>query len=266
MRSLFRSLDACRVRYLLISGQASVVYGAAHFSQDVDLWVDPVSSNVRALLRALADLGARVHKLTPPLSQKHLRRGHGFHFVVPQRGELDLYLDVMGQPPRVGRFGPARRRARRMRTPWGTLGVVSIEDLVRIKATNRPSDYEVITRLAIIRLAEEKRPRAAILRWAISNIFQAEDLWKVIEALSLRPAQVRGARSAVFLSRIRQRERRPSARDLARVAGWLAERAKRLQDRGRVYWMPRIDELRSMRKRGELLPEKTPVSSLLVRR
>ena len=110
MRSLFRAFEAGRVRYLVISGQASVLYGAAFFSQDLDLWIDPTGRNVRAMLAALGKLRARF-QLTLPLTIPLLRRGHGFHFVVPMRPGSAVYLDVMGQPPRVGRFDPARRRA-----------------------------------------------------------------------------------------------------------------------------------------------------------
>lgn len=135
MRGLFRAFKAHHVEYLVISGQASVLYGGAFFSQDLDIWIRPAPANARRLLESLARLRARVHKLTPPLSARNLRRGHGFHFLVPQRGAPDLYLDVMGRPPRVGSFGGALRRAERMDTSWGRLPVVSLEDLVEIKKT-----------------------------------------------------------------------------------------------------------------------------------
>jgi hypothetical protein len=50
MRNTFRNLEASRVEYLLISGQASVLYGAATFSEDLDLWVKPSPANLRRLL------------------------------------------------------------------------------------------------------------------------------------------------------------------------------------------------------------------------
>ena len=100
MRSFFRSLEARGVRYLLISGQASVLYGAASFSEDVDLWVDPRPSNIGLLVKALRDAGASLHKLTPPLEPRHFRTGHGFHFLLPEESGDPRYLDIMGRPPR----------------------------------------------------------------------------------------------------------------------------------------------------------------------
>lgn len=129
MRSFFRSLEQSGVEYLLISGQAAVLYGAATFSEDVDLWIRPTTTNTGRLLTALGQLDARVYKFTPPLTVSHMRLGHGFHFVVPDR-PLPIYLDVMGRPPRVGSFGVARRRARAMDTGWGTVPVVSVRELV----------------------------------------------------------------------------------------------------------------------------------------
>ena len=83
MQRLFWSFERSGVDYLLISGQATVLYGAATFSEDVDLWVRPTLSNARRLLDALAERDARVHRLTPPLTLRNLRAGHGFHFIVP---------------------------------------------------------------------------------------------------------------------------------------------------------------------------------------
>jgi hypothetical protein len=117
MLSFGPDLESRGVRYLLISGQATILYGAATFSEDVDLWIEPGRENVRRLLRALAEARARVYKLTPPLTSNLLRRGHGFHFVVPAP-EGEVFLDVMGAPPRVGSFEASWRRKRSFETPW----------------------------------------------------------------------------------------------------------------------------------------------------
>jgi len=83
MQSCFRALERHRVRYLLISGQAAVLYRASTFSEDVDVWVAPSAPNWSRLLEALGDCDARVYKLTPPLTLPYVRRGHGFHFTIP---------------------------------------------------------------------------------------------------------------------------------------------------------------------------------------
>ena len=174
MRNLFRSFERFTVDYLLISGQASILYGAATFSEDVDLWIRPSRENARRTLRALASCRARVHKLTPPLEVRFLRAGHGFHFLVPGK-PIPLYLDLMGHPPRVGAFSVCRRRAQLLETDWGRIPVVGLEDLIALKMTRRFSDYEVISNLVSIRLSEEKTPSRKLLRWASQKTFRAED-------------------------------------------------------------------------------------------
>jgi len=39
--NFFQSLKDHQAQNLLISGQATVLYGAATFSKDIDLWINP---------------------------------------------------------------------------------------------------------------------------------------------------------------------------------------------------------------------------------
>src|SRR5271154_1531126 len=105
--NFFQSLDRNGVEYLLISGQATVLYGAATFSEDIDLWINPTEKNRDRFLLALRDGQARYYKLTPPLTVENLQRGHGFHFILAGGEAGEIYLDVMGKPPRVGSFADA---------------------------------------------------------------------------------------------------------------------------------------------------------------
>ena len=122
--NFFQSLESLRVEYLLISGQATILYGAATFSEDVDLWVLPTDKNLEHFVSALRSVAATYYKLTPPLTVENLRRGHGFHFVLPGGPSGDVYLDVMGRPPRVGSFESAAR-ARSSASKTGVIGHAS---------------------------------------------------------------------------------------------------------------------------------------------
>jgi hypothetical protein len=236
MRKLFKAFERAGLEYMLISGQATVLYGAAMFSEDVDIWIRPTVENARNLLRALAEQRARVHRLTPPLTLRNMRAGHGFHFVVPGR-PLDTYLDVMARPPRVGSFGSAKRRARNISTDWGKLPVVHPVDLVEIKKTRRLADFDIITNLVSLYLAENPKPEKAILRWAWKNCFRPEE-------------------RAAVLARLGRR------RTIAECARQIAKEVHDLQAQDRAYWSTILDDLRKMRREGKLLPDDALVSLL----
>jgi len=55
-KKFFHNLNSLKVSYILISGQATVLYGAATFSEDIDLWVEPKSDNWDSVINELKDL------------------------------------------------------------------------------------------------------------------------------------------------------------------------------------------------------------------
>jgi hypothetical protein len=98
--SFFQHLEDFHVKWLLISGQATILYGAATFSEDVDLWVAPTESNLECFKQALRASEARYYKLTPEMTVANAAQHHGFHFTVPGVEDNAVFLDVMGFPPR----------------------------------------------------------------------------------------------------------------------------------------------------------------------
>ncbi|NUN47423.1 MAG: hypothetical protein HUU15_01170 [Candidatus Brocadiae bacterium] len=260
MKSLFRNFSRSGVRFLLIGGQATVVYGAAQFTQDFDLWVEPSPANRDALIRALARSVARVHKLTPPLTVQNLRRGHGFHFLIPDQG-IVVPLDVMGRPPRVGAWPAAARRARVTNTPWGRIPVVSPVDLVNLKRTNRPGDYAVAARLARLVVRETPRPSPALLVWAAENTLDVEELASLIQ--QHRAAFEAAAKKLPPAARLLLRARSSTDRSYLRAEAEIHRSLARALRTGREYWTPILAELRALRSDGRLLPEGLEVRSLL---
>lgn len=251
MRNFFRCLDAHRVSYLLISGQASVLYGAATFSEDVDIWVAPTKGDVMAFRRAVVEAGARYHKLTPPLSFDFAVKGHGFHFVVPDEEFGETYLDVMFRPPRVGSYASARKKSRILETAWGVMPVVGIRDLVRLKRTRRLSDYEVISNLVEIELrglADSPRRRRDVVRWALANSFRAETLAAIVDRLpggrSLAALVDREALVPLLGPRV----------DLEACRARIAAEIAQIQSEDVAYWSPIIADLRALRSVGRLMP------------
>lgn len=257
--SFFQRLEQFGVRYLLISGQATILYGAATFSEDVDLWVEPDNDNIQRFLQALRDARARYYKLTPALDVVPFLRGHGFHFVVPDVvNGLELYLDVMGQPPRVGSFFEASMRARHFDTDFGNLPTVGIKELVEIKKTQRPADYPIIGRLALAYLSDPNTPQDdAELRWALDHVFGFTELRAVVaerpQAFAALAASIPEPIGSGVAALAAGHELEVESEDT--LDAWLDARTAPLRAADRRYWRPIIDELRQFRQAAQLMPE-----------
>jgi hypothetical protein len=219
--SFFRSLETRGVGYLLISGQATVLYGAATFSEDIDLWVEPSPENIERLRGALSAARAQYYKLTPPLDPLYFDAGHGFHFLLGESTDEAIFLDIMGRPPRVSSFAAALRASRQFSTDWGTLPTLGIRDLIELKKTQRLADYPIISALTL-RLLDESAPSPEMLAWAARHLFTTETFFPSSQATrpgSRRPRKTRrflsrksrAGRSKIFPRRLWRRQR----------AGWL---------------------------------------------
>jgi hypothetical protein len=179
IRKFFHTLEKSGVQHMLISGQATVLYGAATFSEDIDLWVSPEWKNWRKFIQDLQKLGAGIYKATPPLKPEFIKKGHGFHFKFPTVGKEPVwFLDVMGVIPRVATFKGVWGNVEFYRTEWGTIPVIGLRDLVEVKKTRRLEDYPIISNL--VRNEYEKIGAAKLgtddWRWVLSNSFMVIEL------------------------------------------------------------------------------------------
>jgi hypothetical protein len=57
LTNVFESLQKHNVRYLVIGGIASILYGVPRATFDLDILIDPTEENTRALLDALLEAG-----------------------------------------------------------------------------------------------------------------------------------------------------------------------------------------------------------------
>jgi hypothetical protein len=264
--NFFQSLDRNQVEYLLISGQATVLYGAATFSEDIDLWINPAEKNRDRFLLALHECQGRYYKLTPPLSIGHLQRGHGFHFILPGGGSDEVFLDVMGNPPRAGSFADSLATACWMETGWGKVHTIGIKPLVELKKTQRLEDYPIISKLALAWFDQPQRGKTGDdFLWALQNIFTLPELSVFFTE---HPAAV-----DVALEKF-NREAGEFGRQLL-AGGEVAESVERrlgelfqariseLQLVDRQYWRDIIRELKELRAAGGLMPEGEQVSTAI---
>jgi len=254
--SFFQHLEQTGTEYLLISGQATILYGAATFSEDIDLWIPPSEANLVRFIEALRAVGSRFYKLTPPFTVEYMERGHGFHFVLPD-APSEAYLDVMGKPPRAGSFAAALNGARYFDTDFGRVRTVGIHELVELKKTQRPEDYPVIARLAAGYLAGNPRPSAPELGWALENCLGLTELCRLLrehaESIAALAPPAAEPLSGAVREVVDTGELSPATEDT--LDAWLERRISEHRRADRRYWVAIIEELRQLRRSASLMPE-----------
>lgn len=132
-REFLSSLNAKRVRYLVIGAHALAAHGAPRYTADLDVWVEPTDANAQKVMVALRAFGFGALKgLTADdfvALDKVVMLG-----VPPMR--IDLLTSISGVA-----FASAWKR--RVRTKLGgvTVNVLSVADLRANKlAAGRPKD------------------------------------------------------------------------------------------------------------------------------
>ena len=177
-----------RLRAILASGQAVVLYRLAIMSKDGD-WI--LREDQETLAHVIATLGRRAarYRYGAPLDLRWLAHGWSSHLEFHEAG-LRLRCDFVTRPPRVS---PATLAALWRSPAQKEVPVVTLPILADLKKTNREKDYAVIGELA--RRMEDPHLQALYSR-------SARDL---LQLFAEHPAVVaEAARERPLLSRIRE--------------------------------------------------------------
>ena len=135
------------MKYLLIGGQACILYGAAEFSRDTDIVVLADPDNIRNLQSALDELQAS-NIVVPTLSLDYLRRGHAIHFRCGHPDVMGIRIDVLSVMRGVDEFTSLWERRTTMDLGEdGVYELISLPDLITSKKTQRDKDWPMIRRL-----------------------------------------------------------------------------------------------------------------------
>lgn len=132
--AIVRALADHQVDYVVIGGVAVQAHGNPRTTQDLDLVPEPSRANLRRLVEALTELGAR------PVGERDPAR-----VVIPREGVLELDTDAGGVdvhigPPGAAPYGELRRRALELELD-ATVPVAGLDDLIAMKrASGRPID------------------------------------------------------------------------------------------------------------------------------
>ncbi|MBN1508660.1 MAG: hypothetical protein JW955_17565 [Sedimentisphaerales bacterium] len=235
--SAFRNSNA---RFLLMGGQACILYGGAEFSRDIDLSIGVDSENLGAVKHALAQLEAHLVFL-PALEAEALQRGHACHFRCQAEGVKGLRIDLMTRMRGCPEFSELWDRRSIVDIPGiGEIGLLSLPDLVRAKRTQREKDWPMIRRLVetdmSANLAQADEPRI---------VFWLEECRTPILLSTL-------AKNHPTLCK-RVMTRRPLLEtavtgDLAALEDLLHNEEKAEREVDRMYWQPLRMELEQWRR------------------
>ena len=232
-------MHGCQVRFLLIGGQACVLYGGSEFSRDTDLMILPDSENLENLNNALNALQAE-RIAVPDLSIGLLLKGHAVHFRCKHPDALDMRVDVMSVLRNAAPFEALWQRRTSMDLGDGfTIEIVSLPDLIAIKKTQRDKDWSHIRRLVEAHYLEnrEKAIEKDINFWLMES--------RTPEMLRLLTAEY----SPIATSLQQQRPLLaflPECLD-AVLASALLEEENRDRMADKAYWQPLLVELEKIR-------------------
>ncbi len=234
------TFQRCDLRYLLMGGQACILYGGAEFSRDIDITISTEPEGLTAFREALAELKAETI-FVPPLDATVLQRGHACHFRCHTPDTEGLRIDVMavlrGCPP----FAELWERRTVIDLPEvGEIGLLSLPDLVRAKKTQRDKDWPMIRRLLEADIQNFRRDPDAEqpLFWLreCRTPGLLIDLAKAYESICTQVPE----RSAILNAALQG--------EAASLTTLLAEEEQGEREADRAYWTPLTEELRDMRR------------------
>lgn len=227
------------VQFLLMGGQACILYGAAEFSRDIHLLAS--AENLSRLRDSLEELDAEVIAV-PPFEDRYLARGHAVHFRCKDPEAEYLRLDVMSTMRGVDSFANVwERRTVAVMEDGLEVPLLSLPDLVAAKKTQRDKHWPMIRRLVESSYhAFWDEPNAARIRFWLQELRTPELL---VEAASRFHEEARG------LAAGRDAVAHALAGNEDAVRAALDREMERERDADRSYWAPLRKELEQLRRR-----------------
>jgi hypothetical protein len=234
VKALF-TIQMHRVRYLLMGGQACILYGAAEFSRDLDLAVLAEEKNLDRLRQALTDLEAEP-VYVPALSSEVLQHGHACHYRAGIAEAQGVRIDLMSVLHGCEPFPVLWTRRRRFQLPGnGRVNVLSLPDLVQAKKTQRDKDWPMVRRL--VEIDYHQGPRRPSRRQIAFWLCEGRSADFLIELCQRFPAQARG------LIPERPLLQHALDQDNSQTESALREEEDQLRAADRAYWQPLKEEL-----------------------
>lgn len=149
--SILASLEAARVRCVLIGGFAMIAHGSTYVTQDIDFAYDRAETNLSGLVAAFSPLHPRLRGVPEdvPFVFDARTLKNAFNLTL----ETDLgAIDLLGIVAGISSFEALWERAIPMQFYGISVKVASLDDLIAMKeAANRPKDQLHLKELRALR-------------------------------------------------------------------------------------------------------------------
>lgn len=136
---LFKTLNAHKIRYLVVGGYAAMYYTQPRYTKDVDVWIIPELNDAQRVYEALKDYGAPLKGMSPEdFTDKKM---------IFQIGVAPIRVDIMIDVPGIDyeRAWKNRKRNRFGKTP---INIMGLDELIRVKKrTGRDTDMIDVEKL-----------------------------------------------------------------------------------------------------------------------
>ena len=156
---IVRSFRRAGVEFVVIGGQAEIIFGSPRLTFDTDLCYRRTPANIDRLAEALRSLHVRLRGAPSDLPFKAdartLTMGCNFTFDTDE-GKLD----VLGYVEPLGDYEVLARNAEVWQVDGAPLATISLEELIRVKEhLKRERDRDSLLQLRAIKQVRERRSK-----------------------------------------------------------------------------------------------------------
>lgn len=240
IHKVLSTLCTNEVQFLLMGGQACVLYGAAEFSRACDIAIICDERNLDRLRAALVELEAEPVAL-PPFEAEYLKRGHAIHFRCRTADVAGIRIDVMAKMRGVAPVEQLWPRRTTLEDDSGVrIELMALPDLVAAKKTQLDKDWPMLRRLVEAHYAQHQDVASdEPVRFWLRESRTPEMLIELAARYPRIAEEVQSERP--LLRAAREASRGPTKQALA-------DEDQRERETDRRYWEPLKRELEQMRR------------------
>jgi len=158
IKKVLYQLNSFNVRFVIIGGQAVILQGAIHLTEDIDICYARDKENLENIVKALSEFNPYLRDAEKELpfifDVKTLQNGLNFTLTTDV-GDIDLFGEVTG----LGSYNEVMKFSEIMEIYGIKCNVLTIDGIIKSKKPlKRPKDISVIKEMeAILEIIKQKK-------------------------------------------------------------------------------------------------------------